>query len=576
MTNELKKRGTPCATKEDVEKFILEMAPGRYEVVEYRPGSTAKVVFRDIQRNVIFEKKINAFKTEIRENPTRIFHPNKEEKRAIIMAAYKEKYGVEVSSPFALKEVRDKANAKIKEIYGVDNVFKNDQIKDKIKATNVERYGVENVLMRPEIHEKAIKLAHSDAANEKRLETFMRDHGGTNSFTSPDIKKKIDDIKIEKYGSTHAINDEILEKRKKTMVERYGAEYPMQSEQIRAKIRETNLEKYGGISPASKFEVVQKAIQTKIEKGILKLYGGKNLKELAAESDASYTYFQQMAKKHGVEFAINYQKQYTDIEILMTNILDGLNLKYEKQKHFKKFIADFCIEDKKLVIETDGLFWHSDAVIKNRNYHKQKKEFYKSHGYDSLFFRSDELEKDPQVVKSIIQNKVGANERIFARKCLIQELNKEVSDEFFSKNHLMGPGAGRTFALRFEHSVENEPVVVAIQVKWKNKLDKIVEISRFCTKNGISVVGGYSRLMTHVKKELSPDRIISFVDERYGSGEYLSSLGWQKIGSYLSFKWTDGKVSFHRMNFPNNDGKIKNLAKIWDCGQAKWQLDLNK
>lgn len=202
--DDLKKKAEKSryATKEDIEKFILEMTPGRYEVVEYRPGSASKTVFRDIQRDVVFEKTINVFKVEIRQNPLRIFHPNKEEKRAIIMAGYKEKYGVEITSPFALKEVRDKANAKIQELYGVDNVFKNEKIKDKIKATNIEKYGVENILMRPEIHEKAMRLAHTDSANEKRTETFMREHGGTNSFTSPDIKKKIDDVKnAKKNGS---------------------------------------------------------------------------------------------------------------------------------------------------------------------------------------------------------------------------------------------------------------------------------------------------------------------------------------------------------------------------------------
>lgn len=553
-----KRRGTPCATREDIEKFILEMVPGRYEVVEYRPGSTAKVVFRDVQRNVVFEKKINVFKTEIRQNPARIFHPNKEEKRTLIVAAFKEKYGVEVASPFALKEIRDKAKAKIQEIYGVDNVFKNDQIKEQIKSTNIERYGVENVLMRPEIHERAVKLAHSESANEKRIETFKREHGGTNSFTSPDIKKKIDDIKTEKYGSPYAVNDEILEKRRKTMVERYGVEYAAQNKEISEKM-------------------VKKQLETKKGRGLLYVYKNKSLTEWAKEKNVSYELVKKVMYEGGIEGIENIELGKTNIEWKIEEFLTANNKKFvfNRQLDGCRFRPDFLIEEDKLIIEANGLFWHCDKVLEKRSYHKNKKDAYTNLGYKSLFFYEDEILKDFGLVSSILLNKMKKCTTIGARKLKFKHITKEESDTFLNENHLMKQsplGADKIgFAL-----VGETGIVALMHFRKISEERKEIEISRFCTKAGTSVAGAYSKLLKEGVKHYQPKTIFNFIDRRYGEGSYLESFGFRKVNEDISFHWTDGYERFHRMNFPNNTGYENDLAKIWDCGQAKWQLDLNK
>ena len=78
------------------------------------------------------------------------------------------------------------------------------------------------------------------------------------------------------------------------------------------------------------------------------------------------------------------------------------------------------------------------------------------------------------------------------------------------------------------------------------------------------------RSIDHIK----PDSITTFIDKRYGSGSYLSGLGFVYKHTYPSFKWTDGFESFHRLKFPGNSGYDQDLFKIWDCGQAKWILDV--
>lgn len=187
---------------------------------------------------------------------------------------------------------------------------------------------------------------------------------------------------------------------------------------------------------------------------------------------------------------------------------------------------------------------------------------YQDLGYKPLFFREDEIHNNTNAVRSIIQNAVCKCRKVFARKCKIALLTKNESKAFFHSNHLMGAGRGMTFGLMYD-----DEVVCAIQVVNKKNY---TDISRFCTKSGWSVVGGYSRLIKKIEREINPRSIQTFVDMRYGTGEYLKGLGFTKESEHISFRWTKNCESVHRMKFKSNSGYDNGWNKIWDCGQSKF------
>lgn len=264
------------------------------------------------------------------------------------------------------------------------------------------------------------------------------------------------------------------------------------------------------------------------------------------------------------------------IEKIIQNFLNEINVDFKSDKYLSnKYRYDILIPSHNLIIECDGLYWHSDGAIynpKDKNYHINKKEFYKEKKYDSLFFREDEIKNQLSIVKSILKNRLGLSDKVYARKTKIKTIDRPSLKRFLTNNHLMGFGQGDNLSLVFE-----ENTVSCLQWKWKNKQAKIIEISRFCNKINTTVVGGFSKLLKELKKQKSPNKIISFVDKRYGSGNYLENLGFNKVSENPSFMWTNGKETFHRMKFPNNTGYDNDLLKIWDCGQAKyeWKKDEN-
>ena len=114
----------------------------------------------------------------------------------------------------------------------------------------------------------------------------------------------------------------------------------------------------------------------------------------------------------------------------------------------------------------------------------------------------------------------------------------------------------------------DDKIVCAMRIKRIK--DQNYEISRFCSKIGHSIIGGFSCLLSYFEKEVKPTSLKTYIDLRYGSGNYLPNFGFEKKSEFLSFKWMKNNKVYNRMQFPGNTGYEQGLHKLWDCGQAKY------
>lgn len=427
-------------------------------------------------------------------------------------------------------------------IYGIINPHHSIESQEKQKATLLAKYGVDNPNKSPEIREKS-------------KQTNIEKYGVENPFQSEKIKEKIKKTNLEKYGCEYTSQvEKFKEKQKQTIFKKYGVEKPLQRKEFLDKAKQTTFDRYG-VDSFSKTEEFKQKMDKKY-----RIYNGKTLRELSKESGKSYTTFTQQKNKFGVEYAIETPLHQSTLEKKFSEILDELNITYEKQYIIDKYRCDFKIDN--ILIEVDGLYWHSEKCVKD-NYHINKKKYLNGKGYQVLFFRENEVHNKTEIIKSILLNKLGQSNKIFARKTAIEPISKKEAKEFLSTNHLMGSGKGDSVVLKYGNEI------VAI-MRYYIQSD-IIHVSRFCTKLNTSVVGGYSKLLNYIRKQ--PHKgVVNFVDGRYGNGKYLEKLGFKLQRVYPSFMWTDYKDTYHRMKFPKNTGYDHKLCKIWDAGQLKWVL----
>jgi very-short-patch-repair endonuclease len=397
---------------------------------------------------------------------------------------------------------------------------------EKRKDVSVARYGVENSAQRPEVRE------------------VLR---GKNWINSPDFKEKAENTNLLRYGNKDPMKTgEIQQRLKSTMLDRYGVDNIMKHKDV--------------ASEASK-----KSIQTRIDRGLIKTFDGKTMPQLAKEKGWSRSHFGKLVKSIGIESALQREKMVSGLEATVMEWLDSEGIEYETQFTVDKKIADIRVGD--ILIECDGLYWHSDLFV-DRKYHVKKRDVYISHGYRPLFIRGDEINNKFDIVKSVIKNALNLNNvRMYARKLEVGRVCKYVARDFMNRNHLMGAAPSVSFSLGL---FDKDELVSVMQFKKTsgNKYD----ISRYCSLIGRAIVGGFTKLLSNFSKTCEPESVSTFIDLRYGTGDYLPRFGFKEMSCYESFSWTNGAKTFHRMKFPGNSGYEQGLYKIWDCGQKKYQL----
>jgi very-short-patch-repair endonuclease/Zn finger protein HypA/HybF involved in hydrogenase expression len=231
---------------------------------------------------------------------------------------------------------------------------------------------------------------------------------------------------------------------------------------------------------------------------------------------------------------------------------------YNKALSGVNYRPDIRLEERKLIIETDGMRYHSEEK-KSKDYHFKKWEAFNNLGYNLLAFSEFEVKEKREIVDSMINNKLGKSKIVRARKCEIKEVDNTESNAFFDNNHLRGRGKGKTFGL-----YSNGKLVCAIRFYEESG---VIHISRFASLVGHSVTGGYSKLLKLLPKDKD---IINFVDRRHGSGKHLLAMGFIKTSEHIGFEWTDGYFHWNRRKYLGNSGYDIGLKKFWDYGQIKY------
>lgn len=274
----------------------------------------------------------------------------------------------------------------------------------------------------------------------------------------------------------------------------------------------------------------------------------------------------------------NYVKSIYDEELVQSNrsILNGKEL-------------DIYIPDKNIAIEYNGLYSHhykpweeKDSLKKDIKYHLLKTLDCERQGIQLLHFYSDEWNFKQPIVENIIKSKLGLNDKIYARKCSIVSVDTQYKNYFLNQYHMQGEDKS---SIKF--GLEYNGDLLAIMTFAKSRFNNGYnwELTRFCVKGGVSVVGGFSRLLKTFK-DVYMGSIISYADRRYSNGNVYITNGFNLIGvNKPSYYYVDKNFlrRYHRMRFQKKYigaydcteyEKARELGyeKIFDCGTLAFGL----
>lgn len=406
----------------------------------------------------------------------------------------------------------------------------------------------------------------------------------------------------EKYNNENYIN---IEKRKKTNKLKYEFNTPSKNKNVRKKIINSYIEKYGVNHPMKNDKIKNKKLKSSYingtynnnikktlkttKKNLLENINKYNVKSLDYHNKV---YFCQCEEKEHIfetNFDLTYRRYQYDIK--QCTICNPVNMRNsERETHLLNFIKenydeeiftnqrniipphelDIYLPNINLAFEFNGLYWHNN-LNKPNNYHLEKTENCKKHNIQLIHIWEDDWLYKQNIIKSMILNKLNKTpNKIYARKTEIKEnFDNKLIRKFLEENHIQG-FVGSKIKLGLFYNNELVSLMTFKSINLNN-----FELNRFCNKLNNNIVGGASKLFKYFINNYNPDSIISFSNNSYSNGDLYLKLNF-KIDKILKpdYQYILNNKREHKFNFRKNrlkNEKIKeNLTKIYDAGKIKF------
>ena len=257
-----------------------------------------------------------------------------------------------------------------------------------------------------------------------------------------------------------------------------------------------------------------------------------------------------------------------------TTVLDGKEL-------------DIYVPSCNFACEYNGIHWHTEGHGRDRNYHYNKYNMCKDKNIRLLQIWDDDWRSHKNVVKDHIRNILNDSNHIIkydARKCVIRNLSVMESDMFLMDNHIQGTHKS---SIRMG-LVYNDKVVAVLSCIIRENGD--IEITRYVTRIGCVVRGGFSKLLSHIPVSSENKRIITFSDNMVSDGGLYAANGFtvDRIlpPDYMIVR--NGCERFHKLLYRKDrfrtdpeleyrDGlteaeldALNGLDRVWDAGKVRW------
>jgi len=240
----------------------------------------------------------------------------------------------------------------------------------------------------------------------------------------------------------------------------------------------------------------------------------------------------------------------------------------------RKLIAplelDVIIPSKKIAIEYNGVYWHSEQFRNNR-YHLEKRLSTEKAGYRLISIRADLWTSKRNQIQNILLNALGyGTKSVYARITRVVQVNVSTARDFLNQHHIQGyRNASQHWGLQYN----DELIAVMSVTHWQKKNNW--ELVRYAT--ACNVPGGLSKLWKRITIDNDIHNAYSYVDRDLFTGKSYSKAGFIYDSTTVGFRIANGKNTESRQQWNNApDGltqtewyKREGVCRIYDSGQDK-------
>lgn len=240
-------------------------------------------------------------------------------------------------------------------------------------------------------------------------------------------------------------------------------------------------------------------------------------------------------------------------------------------QHSRKIISplelDVYLSDCGIAFEFNGIYWHSEAGGKDKDYHFNKWKQCKDKGIQLISIWEDDWNDHRELVMSYIDYVLGNQIR---NSVSVQNISKSNALKFMRDNHLDSLLLGDNF-----YGVYDDGTLVSIS-SWEMNENSIFINDYYC-------IPGYNFTFLDILNNIVDEDVenienIIFIDnndisyskefEVFGFQDHLT-IPPSESYIYKSRRYIDEEINNSLMD---EDVDKDNLLKIWDCGATMYSL----
>lgn len=251
---------------------------------------------------------------------------------------------------------------------------------------------------------------------------------------------------------------------------------------------------------------------------------------------------------------------------------------------------DFYFPKKKLAIEFNGLYWHSEVGNSiSKKYHLNKTNGCLFHGIQLIHIMENEWRDNKEIIKSKLKQILDIpNDIIIKNNTTVKPVDINEKNKFLNINHLNGEDKSN-----INYGLYCNDKLISIMTFIKSRINKKNEweISRYCDAINITTKENNSKILfDYFIKDINPSFVLGYNDKRFSNYNTYIDIGFKFTKTippdyyYIS---PDYKCIYNKENFRKSklstklpifdpllseweNMKNNKWDRIWDCGHIKW------
>lgn len=296
---------------------------------------------------------------------------------------------------------------------------------------------------------------------------------------------------------------------------------------------------------------------------------------------------QVMLDRYGHNSVYRFVKNTSSHELYLKEYIELLGFEIHQTCHgvIPNYEVDLWIPEKKLAIEVNGIYWHTEKYKPN-DLHANKTKAANEAGIRLLQFTDQEIVGKPNIVESMITNLLIPTKRLYARDMTTVILTYEESSEFLDRTHIQGSRMASVY-LGLKDNKGNLVAVMCLNKPVANTKYTGWDICRYSSLN---VTGGFTKLLSYFKR-LYPEvlEVYSILDLKYGdpNNNIYTKTGFSVLSNIPpDYSYVYKGKEIHKFNFRKKrlismgaDSSLSEhemaqslgIYRLYDCGKIKYR-----